>query len=298
MGNEIKEIVPPHSIGQSASSLAKESMASFRTWLNALLTWEHLLKAIGAIIVILLLWGIYRLVKRAIRRIPPEKMPQQQSVLILKFTKYAFYIIVIMCVLSLFGIRLSAVLGAAGIAGVAIGFAAQTSMSNLISGIFALSEHVIKIGDAITVGDVTGVVDSIDSLSVKVHTFDNQLVRIPNSTIIDSKLVNLTYYPVRRFTFSVSVSYDTDMRRALDILLEAPKQCPTVISEPAPTAWFDGFSANGIAMILAVWFKTEDLRQTKNDCFIAIKKVFDDAGISIPYSRIEVHFVDDIPLQN
>ena len=101
-----------------------------------------------------------------------------------KILKYSFFVLAVIYVLGIFNIKITALLGAAGIAGVAIGFAAQTSFSNIISGFFILSEKSLKIGDYITIKDVSGTVDSIDMLSVKIKTPDNQMVRVPNETII------------------------------------------------------------------------------------------------------------------
>lgn len=266
---------------------------TFVLWIKKYLTWGYLFQAIGSIIVILLLWIAYRLILHGIKRVSKEKQTPQQSMLISKFVKYAFYIILVIYILSCFGIKLSAIWGAAGIAGVAIGFAAQTSISNLISGLFVLGEHIMKVGDTISVGGITGNVDSVDLLSVKVHTPDNQLVRIPNSSVINSNLTNTSFFVRRRMTFTISTSYDTDMNKALEALLEVPACCPTILKNPAPAAWFESFSENGISLTLAVWFKNDDFLKTRNDCFIAIKKAYDNAKINIPVNRLKVSLVTD-----
>lgn len=280
-------------VAEAAHHAVIESTNTFLVWLKSLLTWSNLFKLIGTVLVLIMLWIVYRLIIRAMRKMPPEKMSAQRYMLVTKICNYAFYLIVIMYILSIFGVKLSAVWGAAGIAGIAIGFAAQTSVSNLISGIFVLSEGIMKIGDFVTVGSETGTVDSVDLLSVKIHTPNNQLVRVPNSSIINSNLINTSFFPQRRLTIAVSVSYNTDMQRALDTLKKAPALCPTVLADPAPTAWFDGFGESGINLSLAVWFNKEDFLATKNDAFIAIKKVFDDAHISIPYNKLDVSIIEN-----
>ena len=180
-------------------------------------------------------------------------------------------------------------MGAAGIAGVAIGFAAQTSVSNLISGIFIVSEKSIKLGDTIIINGVTGIVDAISLLSVRVHTYDNQMVRIPNSSIINSILTNNTYNSYRRFMVNVSVAYECDLAFALETLKKAPALCPTARTDPAPNAWIESFGESGINLVLVIWFNNPDFVTVKNETFIAIKKVFDEAKIEIPYSKIVVH---------
>ena len=211
-------------VTEAATEVSKsffEQTSSIVEWAKSLLTWGNLFKLIGTIVVLGIIFGIYKLILRGIKKIPAEKTTPQRTAILNKIVKYAFYIITIIYVLGLFGIKLSAIWGAAGIAGVAIGFAAQTSVSNLISGLFVITEGALKIGDTIVVDGVTGVVDAINLLSVKVHTFDNQMVRIPNSTIINTNLTNNSYHSVRRLTFSVSVSYDTNMETALEVLSKA-----------------------------------------------------------------------------
>lgn len=281
-----------NTIGEAASQAADDVLwsktTSFINWIKSLITWENLFKLLGTVFIIFVMWIIFRLIAKAIRRVPETKLPAQRTAVIIRFLKYIFYIIVVLYVLGLFGINLKAIWGAAGIAGVAIGFAAQTSVSNLISGLFVLTEGSIHVGDTIIVGNVTGIVDEVKLLSIRVHTYDNQMVRIPNSTIINSNLTNNSYHNKRRLTLNVGVDYSTDMKLALETLKKAPELCPTVLKDPAPAVWFDGFADSSINLVVAVWFKPADFLQTKNDLYIAIKKVLDEANISIPFNQLDV----------
>ena len=278
--------------GGHAVSAFNEALASFLAWAKSFVTWDNFFKLIGILLILLAMTIIYKLIVRAVKRVPEKKLSPQRAIIILKFLKYCFYVALIMFVLSLFGIKLSAIWGAAGVAGIAIAFAAQTSVSNIISGIFMVAEKALKIGDLINVAGETGIVDTIDLLSVKVHTLDNQMIRIPNSTIINSTLRNTSYFTKRRLDLKVSVSYDTDMEEALNVLTKAPKYCKSVLKDPAPLVWFDGFGESGINLTLAVWFKSADFLAAKNETFIAIKRVYDEAGIEIPYNKLDVKVYD------
>ncbi|MCQ2982942.1 MAG: mechanosensitive ion channel family protein [Treponemataceae bacterium] len=258
-------------------------------FLKPYLTLDFLLRMAGGLLVILILWILYKLAMKTVSRIPSQKMTPQRMMLIRKFIKYLYYVVLILFVLSLFGIRLSAVWGAAGIAGVAIGFAAQTSVSNLISGVFVLTEGALKVGDTIIVDDITGVVDTVSLLSVRVHTHDNQMVRIPNSTILNSNLINNNYFKQRRITINVSVSYDTDLEKALAVLKQVPARCAHVLCDPEPKVWLNGFGASGIEFVVAGWFYPADFLDAKNELYIEIKKGLDAAGISIPYDKLDVY---------
>lgn len=276
-------------VASSAEEAIIKQTSTFLNWIKSFCTWENLFKLIGVIVILAIFFVIYRLLIRATKKIPSERTNPHRQMIITRAIKYIFLVLVVMYILGLFGIKLSAIWGAAGIAGIAIGFAAQTSISNIISGLFVLTEGTLKVGDAITVDGITGVVDSINLMSIQLHTYDNEMVRIPNSTIINTDLTNKSFHSRKRLTISLSISYDTDMKKAYEILNSAPSLCTTILQEPAPSVWFDKFGENGIDLTIAVWFKPEDYLQTKNDLFIAIKKVFDDAKIEIPFTQIDVN---------
>ena len=276
---------------KSAGSSLMEQTSSFMNWIKSFLTWENLFKVIGAFIIICVFWIIYRIIIRGIKKVPEKKLPKARSLILIKFLHYIFYAIVVMYILSLFGVKLSAIWGAAGIAGVAIGFAAQTSVSNLISGLFVITEGAIKIGDTIIVDGITGVVDSINLISVTVHTLDNEMVRIPNSTIINTNLMNKSFHSKRRLTVTCPIAYGNDLQLALDTYLKAAASCPTVLKDPAPAAWINQFGDSGIDITVAVWFDPKDFLQTKSDLHIAITKEKAAAGLETPFNRLDVSMV-------
>ncbi len=287
----LKEATPVKEFASAAIDAEKtivEHTSSFINWITSFFTWENLFKLIGTLLILLVIYIIYRIAVRAIKKTQNSKMTPHRKMLAYRFVKYIFYVACVMYICSLFGIKFSAIWGAAGIAGVAIGFAAQTSVSNLISGLFVLTEGTLKVGDMIIVGDITGIVDSISLLSVRVHTLDNQMVRIPNSSIINNNLINNSYHSKRRMTLNVSIAYESKMEKALEALQKAPGMCPTILQDPAPAVWFDGFGESGINMTVAAWFKPEDFLQTKNDLYIAMKKVLDEAKIEIPFNQLDV----------
>ena len=245
---------------------------------------------------IILFYIIYRLLKRLITRSAARKFNRHVVGALSKTVSYTFYVLIVMYILSLFGIRLSAIWGAAGIAGVAIGFAAQTSVSNLISGLFVLTEKTMKIGDYIEVNGVGGTVDTISVLSVKVHTLDNQLVRIPNATIINSQLKNFSAYPYRRLVFELSVDYASDLDKTLEVLATVPAMCPTVILDKPdyePKVMYTALGASGITANVVVWFERANLVQTRTDLCRNIVKACREAGINIPFNRVDVSVLTD-----
>ena len=275
----------------SAGNSLKDHTSSFIAWFKSFMTWENLFKLLGTLLIIFIFWIVYKLIIRGIKKVPERKLSKPRSMIILKFVKYIFYIIIVMYVLSLFGVKLAAIWGAAGIAGVAVGFAAQTSVSNLISGRFVLTEGAINIGDTIIVDGITGIVDSINLISVTIHTLDNEMVRIPNSTIINTNLMNKSFHTKRRLTVTCPIAYGDDLQLALDTYMKAAKSCPTVLQDPEPAVWIDQFCDSGINVTVAVWFDPNDFLKTKSDLHIAIMREKAAVGLETPFNRLDVSMV-------
>ncbi len=257
----------------------------------AFFTPEIMAKIATVIAGLVIFFLVYLVIKRIAKKIGERKLKPQTAMIVIKVIRYTFYVLVVIYVLGIFNINLSALFGAAGIAGVAIGFASQTSMSNIISGFFVVTDHALKVGDFITVDEVSGTVLSIDMLSVKIKTSDGKIVRIPNETIINTKLQNVSSYPIRRYDVVVSVSYETDLRRALELLKTVPSKCPLVLADPEPVIFCTSFAASGIDITLGVWLNNSDLMEVRNQVFVAVKETFDQAGVSIPFPQMDVHMV-------
>lgn len=255
------------------------------------LTLENLIQVCIAVISVLVFYIIYKIIKHLVRKQAAPRVEKHTMMLLNKIISYVFYVLIVMYILSLFGINLKALWGAAGVAGLAIGFAAQTSVSNLISGIFVLSEKAMKVGDFIQVGGISGIVDSVGLLSVRIHTLDNQMVRIPNSSIINNDLTNFSHFPLRRFVFDMPVSYSSDMAKVLETAKKIPAKCPSILQDPAPCAFFDGFG-DAINVKIAVWFKGENFIQAKNEMYTAIVDTCREEGVEIPFTHYDINILN------
>jgi small-conductance mechanosensitive channel len=187
------------------------------------------------------------------------------------------------------GIDLTILLGAAGIFTVAIGFASQTSASNLISGLFLMVERPFSIGDVIKVNEILGEVISIDLLSVKLRTFDNLFVRIPNESMIKSAVTTMTKYPIRRADLKLGIAYKEDIENVRDVLLKIAEKNVICLEEPAPLFILTGFGSSSVDIQFSVWSKRENFLTLKNEMYQNIKKAFDEQGIEIPFPHISLY---------
>jgi len=180
------------------------------------------------------------------------------------------------------GFQLGVLLGAAGLATVAIGFAAQTTLSNLISGFFLFGERPFSVGDVIEMEGIQGEVLSVDMMSTKVRSFDNRYVRIPNETLVKSKLSNLTRFPIRRLELKLPIGYGQDFEPLRLHLLEIADRSALALDEPAPLAFVSSFSDSGFQVELWVWCRTENLVQLRAELGRAIQKALIDREIPPP----------------
>ena len=202
---------------------------------------------------------------------------------------YSIIFLFILTALHHIGFNLGVILGAAGIFSVALGFASQTSASNLISGLFLLGERPFSVGDIIKVGDTLGEVLSIDLLSVKLRTFDNLHVRIPNESLIKTEVTTLTKFPIRRFDMKVGVAYKEDLPTVRDVLMEVAQKNPLCLEEPKPLFIFNGFGNSSLDIQFSVWCRRQNFLDLRNSIQLEVKAAFDATGIEIPFPHMTLY---------
>jgi small-conductance mechanosensitive channel len=218
-----------------------------------------------------------------------KKFSPQQGLIASKLILYTGFTIISVFILREMGFKLSALFGVAGIAGIAIGFASQTSVSNIISGVFLIMEKPFKINDVITIGNTTGTVKSIDMLSVKIRTFDNKFVRIPNEQIIKTEVTNITYYPIRRIDIDVSIAYKENIEKVKQILLNLANNELLCLNEPEPFVAVTAFADSSINLSLLIWVEKNEWHKVKNIMMQKIKETFDENHIEIPFPHLSLY---------
>lgn len=226
------------------------------------------------------------LARRLARKLVQNRLSPQSEQLVVRFVYYISVLILTVNVLNELGFKLSALLGAAGVVGIAIGFASQTSVSNIISGIFLISEKPFMVGDLIEVSGNRGTIESIDLLSLKLRTAENLFVRVPNETMIKTEVTNLTRYPVRRVNIKVGVAYQEDLRKVSELLAGVAAAEPLALKDPAPVISVENFGDLGIDFLMGVWGKTEEFLNLKTSLMIGIKDTFEANHIEIPFPHV------------
>lgn len=220
---------------------------------------------------------------RAAGRLLTKHVSAHAGAVLSKGIFYAGVVILLLTSLRELGFELTAILGAAGVLGVAIGFASQTSLSNIISGLFLIWEKPFLIGDAIKVDQTVGMVHSIDLLSIKLRTFDNRFIRIPHESLIKNEVINITRFPIRRLDIQVGVAYKEDVQKVIRVLKEVADKNPHCLDEPEPIIIFQDFGDSSLNFLFGVWFAKADFLVLRNSIMAEIKERFDAEGIEIPF---------------
>lgn len=229
---------------------------------------------IGLLITIVARWFVGKITEKHISA--------HHSMLFRRFTFYIGLTLSFIYPLKASGVDVTALLGAAGLLTAGVVFAAQTSTSNFISGVFLVAEKPFEIGDYITVSDMLGEVLSIDLLSVKIRTKDNTLVRIPNETLLKAQFRNVSRFPIRRVDVKLRFNFNEDLVRVNKILLETAAKNPLCLVTPMPELSFLHFGDAGIEVQFSVWGKQSTFNNLQTDIQMDIQAAITNAKIEIP----------------
>jgi small-conductance mechanosensitive channel len=221
-----------------------------------------MLGLVRAVLILVVGLVVARLASRAAARGLRRRVSAQEAVLVRRLFFYVLVVLVVTSALHQLGFRLGVLLGAAGVLSVAVGFASQTSVSNIISGFFLIAERSFVVGDRLDVNGRVGFVISIDLLSVKLRTFDNLMVRVPNAEMINTTVVNLTRFPIRRVDLQIGVAYKEDTERVRKILFDVADRNPLCLEEPPPLFIYKGYGDSALELQFSVWAKRSSWHST------------------------------------
>ncbi len=217
-----------------------------------------------------------------------------------KFAGAIVYVAAAVIALDLLGLNIMPFIAGAGVAGVAIGFAAKDTLSNLIAGVLLIVDRPFEIGDRIEVWDAPkgsatwGDVIDIGLRATKIRTTDNIVIVIPNNKIMTRDIINYTLISERiRVRINVGVAYNADIQKAKDILVELAKTVAWVAPVPSPKVVVRNFGDSSVDLQLRVWIDDARKRMdTISDITDKIKTAFDDAGIEIPFPKRDITIIN------
>lgn len=202
--------------------------------------------------------------------------------------------VLIITILQYIGVNLTGLTTIVASAGVALSLALKGSLANLAGGVIILVARPFNVGDFIETTEHSGVVEKISIFYTYLVTFDNKQILIPNGILTDSSIVNYSSKEIRRVDITFSVSYEEDVIRVKNVLINILKNNELVLEEPE---FFVGISMHGdsaINFIVKAWCKTEDYWTIYYDLLETVKIKFDEEGISIPYPQMDLHVKKNI----
>ncbi len=217
------------------------------------------------------------------------KMQTGAATFIVSMLKIFLYLILIFGIAMQFGVKESSVAALVASGGVAIGLALQGGLSNLAGGFLILLFQPFEVGDYILAQGEEGTVQKIEILYTTLHTIDNRKVIIPNGNLANNVIVNATGADRRKLDITVGISYEDDISKAKQVLLQIIERSEYVIREQEAQVFVSELGDSSVVMGLRCWVRTEQYLPALWQMNEQIKNEFDRAGLHIPFPQMDVH---------
>jgi len=254
----------------------------------------YVLALVMIIISIILAKGFSMFLKKSLR----DKFDKDRLGILLKGSYYGIIIIAIIMVLPILGIDTSGLLVAGGVTGIIIGFASQSIVGNLISGLFIMAERPIKIGSEVEIDSIRGFVEDIGIMSTILRNYDGLYIRIPNEKVFTNNIINVSANIARRIEYSIGIRFTDDADRAIKIIKDLVEDHPYILKHPSPDVFVDNFSESSVIVMMRAWAPVSQWYETKKELLLKIKLSLEKEGIKIPYPQRVVWLSKEEPDKN
>ena len=252
---------------------------------------SFLVQVVVAIIVLLIgsriIKFLLKLIKKSLDR---SKVEAGVVTFLCSLVKYSLYFVLAMIILAQFGVTTSSVVAVLGSAGLTLGLALQGSLSNFAGGVLILLLKPFVVGDYIIDG-VTGQEGTVSSITIfytKLLTIDNRMILIPNGTLSNSSITNVTHMEKRRIDLLIGVSYEANLAKTKQVLLDVVKSEDKILPGEPVDVYVSELADSSVQMGVRAWVKTEDYWPIRWKMTEDIKNALDANGISIPYPQMDV----------
>ncbi len=240
---------------------------------------------------------VAKFIRVNIRKSLKNVLPSNTLLLLEKIIYYGIILVAVVTVLPQIGVQLTGLLVAGGILGIVLGFASQTVVSNLISGIFLFIDKPLNIGDKVELSGVSGVVTDISVFSTKIRTWDGIYVRLPNEKVFNANIQNYTYHTARRFEYLIGIRYSDDADRAIEVIRRVIEEHPFALVNPSPQVFVEELADNSVNLRVRIWAPSDVWFDVKTELLWKIKNAIEEAGIEIPFPQRVVWFASDLKLE-
>ena len=274
------------------TSDASASWTNIKGWLLSKEGGQRWLKNILKFLVILLVtWLTSNIGSAVVRWLLDRKVKLTQLAenLISGTIKNVIFLIGFAIALAALEVDMTPVLAAIGATGLVVGLALQGTLSNFASGLLILINRPFDVGDVVTAGTITGTVRKMNLVSTTFRTFDNQTIHVPNNSIWNNVITNITANKVRRVDLEFGIGYEDDFEQAEEIIKEVLEEHELVLKDPEAVVVVHALMDSSVNIVCRPWAKTSDYWTVKTSVTREVKRRFDQAGISIPFPQQDIH---------
>lgn len=252
---------------------------------------ENILAALAALLVCLLAVRLLlKLVRRLLRR---TKLEERIRRYILMGVKLLLYTLTVVFTAGSLGINMSSLVALLSVGSLGVTLAAEDILGNVAGGLVILSSHPFAIGDYIESGGVAGTVEEINLNHTKLTTPDGLTALLPNKVLAASKVTNYTVLGRRRIVWKMTASYDAPTETVKAACRRAVQATERVLEDPAPAVYLTAFGDSGIDYTVYCWALAGDFWATQFALAENLRKEFTQAGVEIPYNKLDVHIMKD-----
>lgn len=247
-------------------------------------------KLIGALILLIVGFKLTKIITKKISKTKAlNKIDQSTRGFIASVINVLLKVLVAITALAVLGVPMTSMIAVIGSCGLAIGLALQGSLANIAGGFIILVFKPFSVGDYVVAGGIEGTVEDIGIFHTKLLTVDNKRIVVPNSTISNATLTNVSALKERRVDLTFTASYDCDIDKVEKTLLSVISSHEKVLADPEPFARLSAHKDSALEYTVRAWCKAEDYWTVHFDLIKQVKLAFDKEGISIPYPQLSVH---------
>lgn len=194
--------------------------------------------------------------------------------------------------LGILRVQIGPLLGALGVGGIALAFAAQDILQNFVAGVLLQVRRPFRVRDQISSGDFEGTVIDVNLRTVEMVTYDGLTVYLPNAEVLKKPIVNFTRTPLNRTSMEVGLAYDTDLDQAREVLIAACQGADGVMATPGVEVWVESFGESSINCAVRYWHASDIASRwrVRNSVATAIKRGLDNAGMVVPFPQQTLWF--------
>ncbi|MBP3397473.1 MAG: mechanosensitive ion channel [Alphaproteobacteria bacterium] len=251
------------------------------------------LKLLAAVTVLVVgLWLTKRLMASIRRGMERRKLEASLSSFLLSFLNILFKVFVVVICLTTVGVQMTSIVAVLGAASLAVGMALSGTLQNFAGGIVILLFKPFKVGDTIeTATGKSGVVKKIMIFTTELHTFDNQVIFLPNGALANGEITNLSHGGARRSDLNLSIAYGDNVDVARKLILGILKKDARVLQDPEPSVVVSRLGDSGVELTVRYWSLYEDSYSSSVDLIEQIYEMLPKKKINFPFPQVDVHVV-------